>query len=89
MYNTEFVQKLAFAYRNLSLRQRNISKHTSTVSCDLVLEIFLNINFCALFMSLFQIVDLNLYRKTRQSQTADSAPVLPHNLTAKSSPVCP
>jgi len=48
MYNTKFVQKLAFAYRNcpLSLEITNYSTHTSTVSCDLALKIFSN---CAVY----------------------------------------
>ena len=47
--NTKFVQKLAFAYRNcplsLEATKHFASMHTSTVSCDPVLKIFLNVLF--------------------------------------------
>ena len=44
---TKFVQKLRLriAIIRSAWRQPNISKHTSTVSCDLVLKIFLNVQF--------------------------------------------
>jgi len=45
IYNTKFVQKLAFTFRNclFSLETIKHFKHTSKVSCDLVLKIFINV----------------------------------------------
>jgi len=61
--------RLRIAIVRSAWRQRNISKHTSTVSCDLVLKIFLNVLFTTL---------MDLYWYLRKEQASS-----PYNRTGK------